>query len=433
MLALLGAATVLTLLAVIMLNLCSPLVALIAVPAVAAVIGGFGLGAAQFMVDGITHIAPVAAMFVFAIIYFGVMTDAGLLDPIIDGILRAVGGRPTYVVLGTALLALLVHLDGSGAVCFLVTIPAMLPLYEKLKMDRRILAGVASLAAGVNVLPWTGPTMRSSAALHIPALEIFRPMIGVEMIGLIFVFAVAYWLGRREEKRLGFKPGQVKAEGFARALTPHEVALRRPNRFWFNVVLTVALMATMISGVVKEPAIVFMIGAVTALIVNYPSAAQQRARVDAHAKAALLMAGILLAAGAFTGILTGSGMLTAMTQAAVSHIPLEMGRHIPVALAVIAMPLSLIFDPDSFYFGVMPVVAEVTRSTGGQPIQVVYAALMGQHTVGFPVSPLTPSTFLVVGLAGIELREHQKFTIPFLYAASLIMTVAALAFGLFPL
>jgi len=162
MLALLGAATVVVLLLVIMLNRMSALVALIAVPIVAALIVGFGLATSKFILTGISSIAPVAGMFVFAILYFGIMTDAGMLDPIIDRILRMVGTKPTRIVVGTALLALLIHLDGSGAVCFLVTIPAMLPLYDKLGMDRRVLACAASMAAGVNFLPWTGPTLRAS-------------------------------------------------------------------------------------------------------------------------------------------------------------------------------------------------------------------------------------------------------------------------------
>jgi CitMHS family citrate-Mg2+:H+ or citrate-Ca2+:H+ symporter len=95
--------------------------------------------------------------------------------------------------------------------------------------------------------------------------------------------------------------------------------------------------------------------------------------------------------------------------------------------------LPLLFDPDSFYFGVLPVVASVTQSLGGHPVQVAQAALLGQMTVGFPVSPLTPATFLVVGLAGIELGAHQRFAIPFLLAASIIMTFAAVLFGVFPL
>ncbi len=123
-------------------------------------------------------------MFVFAILYFGIMTDAGMLDPIVDRILRAVGMHPTRIVVGSALLALLVHLDGSGAVTFLVTIPAMLPLFERLGMDKRILACVVSMAAGVNFLPWTGPTLRASAALHISTTEMFRPLIPVQLVGL---------------------------------------------------------------------------------------------------------------------------------------------------------------------------------------------------------------------------------------------------------
>ena len=198
MLATLGLLTILALLAAVLTGRMSPLVALIAVPTAASLVGGFGPRTGAFIVGGIREVAPVAGMFVFAILYFGIMTDAGLLDPIIDRILRAVGGRPTRLVPGTALLALLIHLDGSGAVTFLVTIPAMRPLYERLGMDRRILAGVASLAAGVNFLPWTGPMIRASAALRLPTAELFRPLIPVQAIGLAYVFAVAYRLGRRE-------------------------------------------------------------------------------------------------------------------------------------------------------------------------------------------------------------------------------------------
>ena len=168
MLAALGLLTILALLALIMSGRLSPLVALIVVPTTAALVGGFGLDTAKFIVTGLQQTATVAAMFVFAILYFGVMTDAGLLDPIVDRILRAVGMHPTRIVVGSALLALLVHLDGSGAVTFLVTIPAMLPLFERLGMDKRILACVVSMAAGVNFLPWTGPTLaRFGGAAHI--------------------------------------------------------------------------------------------------------------------------------------------------------------------------------------------------------------------------------------------------------------------------
>jgi citrate-Mg2+:H+ or citrate-Ca2+:H+ symporter, CitMHS family len=439
--ALLGLATVLTVLALIMSRRVIPLVALIVVPVAAALLAGFGRRTGEFAVSGIRETAPVAAMFVFAIAYFGVMTDAGMLDPIVNGILRAVGTRPTRIVVGTALLALLVHLDGSGAVTFLVTVPAVLPLYERLHMDRRVLACVASMAAGVNVLPWTGPVLRASAALQIPAMTLFRPLIPVQAVGLVFVFTVAWWLGRREERRLSQASAPASApaatatsqSAFAAPVRAADHArLELSARFWVNLTLTLVLMATMISGLV-DPAIVFMIGTALALLINYPHADAQRDRIDAHARAALMMAAILLAAGAFMGILKGSGMLAALAHAAVDLTSPRLVPHLPVLLGIVSMPLSLLFDPDSFYLGALPVIARAAGELGVPSAQIAQAALLGQMTTGFPVSPLTPATFLVVGLCGIDLAEHQRFTAPWLFTASLLMTLACVLFGVFPL
>ena len=434
MLALLGLGTVIVLLAVILTKRMSPLIALILIPILASLIGGFGFDTSKFVVDGLKSLAPVVGMFVFAILFFGVVTDAGMLDPIIDRILRTVGTRPTRIVMGTTLLALLIHLDGSGAVTFLITIPAMLPLYERLGMDKRILAAAVSMAAGVNFLPWTGPMIRASAALKIPIGDLFTPLVPVQLVGLVFIFSVSYWLGRREEKRLGLTNAEHAGVVVQRQLTDDERALRRPKNFWINIILTIVVLGTMVAmGEKIPPAVMFMVGTSIALLINYRDVDMQRKRVDAHAKAALMMAGILLAAGVFTGIMSGTGMLKAMAQTAVLFVPDGMASHIPFVLGLIAMPLSMLFDPDSFYFGVLPVVAEVGEQLGVPALQIAQGALMGQMTTGFPVSPLTPATFLVVGLAGIDLADHQKFSIPLLLGASIVMTFACVIFGVFPL
>lgn len=429
LLAALGALTIVALMTAILSRRVSPVIALIAIPLITSLLGGFGLRTGKFMIAGIEAISGVIAMFVFAILFFGIMTDAGMLKPFIAWLLRTIGRKASRIVPGTALLALLVHLDGSGAVTFLVTIPAVLPLYRELGIDRRVLACAVSMAAGVNFLPWTGPTLRASAALHLPVSSIFVPMIAVQIVGLAFVFTASWMLGIREERRLMAQPGERirPAEDVTGTLQTE-----RPRFFLLNVLITLLVLGTMISGKI-DPAIAFMLGTVIALSLNFPNLKAQQERITAHAPAAMLMASILFAAGAFTGVMKGTGMINAMASVVVAHLPLGGIRLIPVSLGVLSMPLSLFFDPDSFYFGVLPVLANAVSSAGIHPVTVAQSALLGLHTTGFPVSPLTPATYLVVGLSEISLAEHQRFTIPFLFAASLLMTLTAVLLRIIPL
>ena len=440
MLALIGVLTIVIMLVLIMTKKLQTLLALIIVPIIGCLVAGFTgnivleegvftvktMG--EFITAGLKSIAPTGVMFIFAILFFGILTDAGTFDPIIKKILQVVGKDPVKICIGTVFLACIVHLDGSGAVTFLIAIPAMLPLYEKLGMRKTTLATLVALGAGVmNMLPWGGPTIRAITAMSSNIEELFKPMIIPMIFGLVFVLGVAVFLGKSEKKRLGAALDAVQLDDSHHAATEAD-ELKRPHLFIFNIALIIIAVVVLIKSILP-PAAVFMIATAIALLVNYPDKKMQSERVDAHAKSALMMASMLFAAGSFIGIMQNSGMLTAMAEAIVKIIPASVGQLMPVLVGIISMPASLLFDPDSYYYGVMPVLASAVEQMGVNPIMIARASIIGQMTTGFPVSPLTGATFLLTGLSGIDLGEHQKHTIPFAFMTTIVMLIVAVIVG----
>ncbi|WP_171059964.1 CitMHS family transporter [Streptomyces montanus] len=458
MLAALGYSTIGLFLLLTMTRRVSVLVALVLLPVLAALVGGFGDELGELVLEGLTTVAPTGIMIAFAVLYFSLMVDAGLFDPLIRGILRVVRNDPLRITVGTAVLTMCVALDGDGASTFLITVSALLPVYKRLGMSPLVLSGVVCLGAGVmNMIPWGGPTVRAMAALKLESSEVFTPVLPAMAFGIVWVLVASYLIGRRERRRLGMldprghgltedrggddivdeKAPQARpaaaGEGPGTLRIPAPVA---PSaRAWltvFNLVLTIALVVGLILEVMPLP-VLFVLGFAVAMLVNHPTWEQQQALLDKHAKSVVLVTTMIFAAGVLTGVLTGTKMIDSMAEALVSVIPDSLGGHLPVLVALTSMPLSLVFTPDAYYFGVLPVLGHTADGFGVPPAEVARAAILGQMTTGFPLSPLTASTFILVGMSGVQLGEHQRFIFRWAFATTLVMTVGALVTGAFSL
>ena len=203
-LVILGFTMILTFMVLIMTRRLTPMVALILVPTIFGLFAGAGLGLGDMIIESIGDLAPTAALLMFAIMFFGIMIDVGLFDPLIRFITRFLGNDPAKVVLGTAILAGAVSLDGDGSTTFIITTSAMLPIYLRLGMSPVVLTCVAGLMNGtLNIVPWGGPTVRAASALGVSPTDIFVPMLPSLATGLIIALAFAWFLGLSERKRIG--------------------------------------------------------------------------------------------------------------------------------------------------------------------------------------------------------------------------------------
>lgn len=435
MLTLLGFGMVIVFMALIMTKKLSPLVALITIPILFALVGGFGgpdLG--KMMLEGIKTLAPTGVMLMFAILYFGVMIDAGMFDPVVRRIVKAVGGDPLKVVVGTAILAAFVSLDGDGSTTYMITVAAMLPLYRRLGMDALNLTCVTILAGGVmNLTPWGGPLARAASALHVDPSDVFVPMIPAMVVGVAGVIGLAYVLGKRERLRLGTIDLHGSPEIQDSALLPTDdgehLALKRPRLLWVNALLTAALMVCLVLGVLPL-SVLFMVAFSIAVVINYPNVKLQRERVSEHAKNALPVVAVIFAAGVFTGILSGTGMVDAMSGSFLAIIPDAWGPYLATITALASMPFTFFISNDAFYYGVLPIVSQAAETYGITPVEMARASLIGQPV--HLLSPLVPSTYLLVGLAGVEFGDHQKFTLKWAVLICLLMMATAMACAVFP-
>lgn len=437
MLALLGFATIIMIIVLLLRNVTVPALAFIGVSSVSALIlvltGTFTVKEVGGVIKaGVADVHSTAALFIFSVLFFGIMTDAGMFDSIINALMKKVGHNVIGVAFMTCIIAIIGHLDGGGASTFLITIPAMLPVYKKLKMRPTTLLLICVTAMGVmNLLPWGGPTMRAASVLGIEANELWMKILPMQAVGIVIALFTAFFWGVVEKKRGAGIDSTLEMEDFdmleESASTSELGNLARPKLLFFNVILTLVVIICLVF--LKVPSyLTFMVGCVIALLVNYPGAKLQNKIIKSHSGPALMMATTILAAGVFLGVLEQSEIMNHMAMILADFIPQSMGHFMPVIIGVLSVPLTMLFCTDSYFYGLLPVLISVGNSFGVNPVHTAIAMVVCRNCATF-ISPVVPATFLGIGLAGVEIKDHIKNSFLWVWGVSLVCLVAGLMLG----
>lgn len=397
-----------------------------------------------------------AALFVFSVLFFGIMTDAGMFDVIINKLMKFVGDNVIGVTVMTAIIALIGHLDGGGASTFLIVVPAMLPVYKKMHMRPSTLLRVAVLAMGVlNLMPWAGPTMRAASVLGIEAGQLWGKLIPVQVFGIVLCLAHAVLAGVQEKKRgAGLHGKLAEAAGTVDAAEEaqhqkDENEYARPKLFVFNICLTIAVIAMLVWD--KFPSYFpFMLGVAAALLVNYTPIKLQKKMINRHAGPALMMCSTLMGAAVLMGILVygfnangaaaiakpgvemaKTSVVTNMAQIISMVMPAALGQHLPLVIGILSVPLALCFDTDSYFYGMLPVMIAIGASFGVEAYPIAIAMVVCRNCATF-ISPMVPATLLGIGLADVDIKDHIKCSFGYVWGFSIICMIFAAIIGLMP-
>ena len=432
MVALVGFIMIIAIVVLLLKGKMSPIVVLTIIPTIAALILGFGpIEVAGFIKDGIGTTTSNGILFIFSVIYFGVMSDTGMFDVIVNGLVKVAGKSVIAVTVATAIIATIAHMDGTTATTVLITIPAMYPVYKRMNIDTRILVCLTGACMGVmNLLPWGGPVARAATVLQMDANELWRVLIPIQILGFFANIVVAVLLGMLAIKQ-GAGAGKgvvVEVDEKAKA---EEDALRRPKLLIINIALTVALIAILSLDLVTSY-VAFLIFLCIALAINYPDLKLQDKLVKKHAPSALIISATLFSAGAMVGIFDGTGMLTEMANTIIAIVPGFMGGFLHIIFGILALPLGLCIGTDAYFYGIMPLVIEVGFTYGIPAMATASAMIIGKN-LALLVSPLTPATYLAIGLTNTELKDHMKYSIPWYWIVSIVMLIFAVIMGVVPL
>lgn len=425
MLAIIGFVLMAVLMFVLIKEKMAPPVAFIVLPLVAAVLAGFGMEEiAGFIETGMKSMLSTAVLFIFSISYFTLMDSAGLFDPIINFLIRRAGKSVTTIFFAVLLTTFVAHLDGSGATTFLIVVPAFLPIFKKMgARPQALMATMCGMYGVMNLVPWGGPTIRAASVAGVEVGDLYNFMLpGVGCL-VLMAFVNAFIISRVEKKR-GLSLSAVAAGG-GEAEQAKKVS---KGIYGFNLILTLVMLVLLFMDTPMPLYSIFMIAYAAALVVNFPNVKTQNKKIKEFGTNAMVMTLTLFSVGVFMGVIKDSGMVEAMANAIVSILPAAIAPHMHWFMALFSVPLLMVLGTDAFYYALLPIIMGVVEPFGVTP-ETVAATFLLTATLGTPVSPSVAAVYVGLGLADISIGEHIRYSLKYVWGASIVVLILATLLG----
>ncbi|TWF59180.1 CitMHS family transporter [Neorhizobium alkalisoli] len=383
--------------------------------------------------QGLTKTSGTAFLLFFAIMFFSLMLNVGVFDPLTKKVVQLSKGDPLKVLVGTSILSTVVSMSGDGTTTTLICCTAFIPVYKRLNLKMMHLAVLLILQNTIlNLLPWSGPTARVIAVIDgIDVQALLNALLPGMILASLFVTVGAYFLGLSERRRLGVQhlsDADIE-EIFASTAGPDD-ALKRPHLAPINAVLTIASLVLLIAGIF-DPVFIFLVGTVLALVINYKTLQEQKERIYANSGEVLATVIMVIGAGVFMGLFTNSGMSDALASSMVNVIPPQLGGFWGLIVVLISAPGGFFLSNDAFFYGVLPVLVEAGKVYGFTPFEVGFASLLGQAF--HMLSPLTAFIYLLLSMTGLDMGEWQRACFKWCLGIFFIFIATAVVMGVVPL
>ena len=408
----------------------TPVVAFAVLPTLFALFAGFTPAEISgFVADGVPGTLNATALACFATVYFAIMSEEGLFDPIVTFLSKKAGNVVAIMII-TSIISSISHMDTGVTSTVLVTIPAMLPLFKRFKIRVEYLfLLIAQSVAVVNLLPHGGGMIRMSSVTGLDVSLMFKTLLPIILCMVVYNLASAVFYGVREQRRIA--GGNVVEYGNVtdKKLEVKEVKLNW--RYWCNLVMTISLLAIMFQGSLKGY-YVFMIGLALALLINYPNTKTQMDVLKKHASKAFPIALVMLASGVLVGVMSGTGMLTEMANLVVSLIPEALKNFYGVIVGYLSIPLSICLGADGFYYGLTPLFTQVGTIYGFSTLSIVTIMMLARDAFGL-ITPVSAVTYLAPGMLGKELGVFIKFSFKYLLVLFTVEVIICVVLGTMPL